>query len=464
MNSAKQPQSEKSPHGKAGGGRRVTLLSPWFWLKTHPFTVVGAILLCCVGVSFCKRNDSEWEEVYLRAAQHLWYGQELYRIEDGYLYPPFMACASLPFLLLPGSLRRIAWLLLNAICLLVVFRGGWRLAGGRRMEGPLTISTRERWAALLGCLCGISYLQNCLAHQQSDVLIAAALVVGCRLLCRGNPILAATAFGWAAACKCTALLWTPYLLWRGRPLAAAWLVIVAVGLNLLPNCASKAPTGRSWFAEYSSHFLLPLTANDHYVGTWGSDPVYNQSLTGLAQRWCTTEWTWGQNDCTVGQRLPLLRPQVLRVCVYACQLTMLATVLWVCARPFRPIEPENAESRQVLECGMVIALMLLLSPMSSKAHFGTLIVPGFCLARLALTRRSRILGAVVAGAVVLGLLCNKDPLGERLYTLSLWFGLVTWQTLLLLGGCLIGHLQFNRQRITRAVDSVEPSGAASHAA
>jgi hypothetical protein len=81
--------------------------------------------------------------------------------------------------------------------------------------------------------------------------------------------------------------------------------------------------------------------------------------------------------------------------------------------------------------------MLLLSPMSSKAHFGTLLVPGFCLARVAMTSRSRALGAIVLGSVFLAVVSNKDPLGERLYTLSLWYGVVTWQTMLLLTGCLI---------------------------
>src|SRR5262249_2356088 len=92
---------------------------------------------------------------------------------------------------------------------------------------------------------------------------------------------------------------------------------------------------------------------------------------------------------------------------------------------------------QALECGIVLLLMLMLSPMSSKAHFGTLLVPGFCLARAALSSRSRLLAAVLLGAVLLAVLSNKDPLGERLYTLSLWYGVVTWETLLLLAGCLL---------------------------
>jgi hypothetical protein len=40
-------------------------------------------------------------------------------------------------------------------------------------------------------------------------------------------------------------------------------------------------------------------------------------------------------------------------------------------------------------------------------------------------------------AVALACASLKDPLGERLYTVSLWSGLVTWQSVILLAGCLV---------------------------
>jgi hypothetical protein len=407
------------------------------WIKVHPFTALGGVLLLVLGIFFCRRHDSEWEQVYLPAAAHLWKGEDVYGLGTSYLYPPFMALTALPFLALPAPLPRLLWFTVNVLCLLALLRWSWRLAGGERLEGTENGKLSERLAAVLGCCCGLSYVENCLAHQQTDIVIGALLVGGCLLLGRSRPLLAATAFGVAAACKCTALLWAPYLLWRGRPLAAVWLVSVAVGVNLLPDLVSAAPEGRSWLEEYTSRFLKPLTASDHYVGTWGSDAVYNQSLTGLGQRWCTTEWTWTATDCTIGPRAPLLRPQTLRLCVYAGKLGLLAVVLGVCGRPFRNLCNDAGGRRHALECSMVLLLMVLLSPMSSKAHFGTLVLPGFCLARATLSSHSRLLKGILAAAVMLGLLCNKDPLGERLYTLSLWYGVVTWQALLLLGGCLI---------------------------
>jgi hypothetical protein len=427
------------------------------WLKAHPLTALCGVLLLVMGIFFCRRHDSEWEQVYMAAAADLWKGEDMYRMGEAYLYPPFMALTALPFLAFPAPLPRLLWFAANVVCLTALLRWGWRLAGGGRLEGADNCNVRERLAAVLGCLCGISYLENCLAHQQTDIVIGAMLAGGCLLLGRGRPLSAATAFGVAAACKCTALLWAPYLLWRGRPLAAVWLVVVAVGASLLPDLVRPAPEGRCWLEEYASRFLKPLTASDHYVGTWGSDAVYNQSLTGLGQRWCTTEWIWTPTDCTIGPRSPLLRPQTLRIWVYGVELSILATVLWSCGRPFRRLREDTGRERHALECAMVLLLMVLLSPMSSKAHFGTLVLPGFCLARAALSSRNRILKGALAAAVALGLLCNKDPLGERLYTLSLWYGVVTWQALLLLTACLFVYRQ-KQAGVGMALPSPAPQG------
>jgi hypothetical protein len=157
----------------------------------------------------------------------------------------------------------------------------------------------------------------------------------------------------------------------------------------------------------------------------------------MGQRWCTTRWEWTATDCEVHTRDPVIRPQLLRCWVHGSQLLLLSGVLGICGRPFRKLAAEADGQRQAWEAGIVLLLMLVLSPMSSKAHFGTLIIPGFCLARAALISRSRILGVVLLGSILLGLASNKDLLGEKLYTLSLWYGVVTWQTLLLLIGCLI---------------------------
>lgn len=410
------------------------------WLRRHPYTLVAGIGLLLLTVPLMRRQDSEWENVFIGAARDLVEGRDLYHGPGGYLYPPFMAWTALPFLPLAQPWQRGLWLLLNAVCLVVLIRMAWRLAGGPRLQ-PGPVSWGEHGAALLGALAGLCYLQNCMAHFQTDVLIGLLLVAGCALLLRERSLSAATCFGVAAACKCTALLWTPYLLWRRRPVAALWVVVVAVGVNFLPDLVHRSPTGRPWLGDFIVRFLSPMTGSDYYAATWGTAPIYNQSLCGSLQRWLTTTWSWQTDDCVVLDLASPIRPGPLRVLALGIELALVGVVLAVCGRPFRRLDPEGGGKQQVLECALVLALMLLLSPVSSKAHFGVLVLPGFCLARAALveekTKHSRLLMLVLLAATVSAVLSNKDPLGERLYTVVLWLGSVTIHTLLLLVGCLM---------------------------
>jgi hypothetical protein len=377
-----------------------------------------------LSISFCTREDSEWEAVYVVAATHLRSGAEIY--SDGNSYPPFAAFLALPWSYLSPAGVRGSWLLVNLACLAAMVGGAWRLAGGGPLQGDRRGPAREQTAAVLGFGCGAGYLLNCLAHQQNDVAIGAVLVIGCAALCRSRSMAAATCFGIAAALKCTALLWCPYLVWRGRPAAALWLVVVAVGVNLLPDLVSAPTGGGLWLGDYAQRYLLPLASRDHVVGTWGSDIVYNQSIAGAAQRWLVA-----------GREQPP-PPEILRAVVVALQASLLGAALWVCGAPFRKrgsVRHQGVDV-EVVEYGIVLGLMLLLSPMSSRAHFGVLLLPAFVLGRAAAHSGSRFLWGLVALAAALATLSQKDLLGEGGYTLSLWYGTAMWETVMVLIGSL----------------------------
>jgi hypothetical protein len=196
--------------------------------RPGPAAVVCTLLLLAVGVHLFVRQDNEWERVFVPSAAKLWAGSDFYGQGSVYLYPPFTAWATLPFLGMSHALGRLTFVALNLAGVVFVLRGAWQLAGGGRLDRPA-----ERLAAVVGCLCGVFYLHNCLVHQQTDVFIAALLVGGCLALSGGRPILAATGFGVAAAMKCTPLLWAPYLVWRGRP----------VRRELPPGLREPAPRG-----------------------------------------------------------------------------------------------------------------------------------------------------------------------------------------------------------------------------
>jgi hypothetical protein len=391
---------------------------------SYPYFVVAAPAVVLMAVACFHREESEWDCVYVNAARHLRQGKDIYT--DGYSYPPFAAFTALPASFLSPTLVRATWLAGFLLGLAIVARGGWRLAGGHTLQGRRPVRPGAHVAAVLGFLSGAAYLQNSFAHQQNDLVIGAFLVGGCLLLRRTHSLGAATCFGLAAALKCTAMLWVSYLLWRGRPGAAAWLVFVAVGVNLLPNLVSPAPSGRLWCEEFAYRFLRPMAARRYVAGTWASSVIYNQSIAGSAQRWLV-----GEHQHPVG-------PLTLREVVLAADAALLVAALLVCRSPFRRLQANGVRGmdRETVEYAVVLMLMLLLSPMSSKAHFGILIVPGFLLARAAVASGSRFLWGCLLASVSLALVSNKDVVGDAVYSLTLEYGTVMWHTVILLVGCL----------------------------
>src|SRR5438093_3029344 len=105
------------------------------WVRTYPWTILAIVILLVHFVPVLLKQHSEWQEVYVRAAERLLNGGDVYRLEDGYSYPPFMAWLAIPFTTLPPTLSRTVWFAINVFCLVCMCRLAWRLAGGGRLEG-----------------------------------------------------------------------------------------------------------------------------------------------------------------------------------------------------------------------------------------------------------------------------------------------------------------------------------------
>jgi hypothetical protein len=404
------------------------------WLARHTWPVAAALLFAALAGPFVTRRDSEWDAVYVEAARHLLAGEDVYNPHDSYSYPPFMAFAALPFTALPPRPERIAWFLLNVAAILALVVAAWRLSGGARVPTATRADRREGWIFALGLAAGGYYLFDALAHQQTDAVIACMLLVGALGVARGRETGGAALLGLAAAAKCTALLWAPFLLWKQRPKAAAVLVAVALGANLLPNLVSAPAEGGTWLGRWGRQFLAPLTRPDACPGAWASDILYNQSLAGAANRWSRTELAHSGPDLISADRVSPPSVGPVKATLYGTELLLLVGVAGLTRGRSVPPRPTPAPVT-ACEASLVCVLMLLLSPMSSKPHFIPLLLPGFWLARRAIAGRSWAAAVALAPAVVLGFASNKDLVGGTGYTALLWSGSVTLSALALGLGC-----------------------------
>ena len=167
----------------------------------------------------------------------------------------------------------------------------------------------------------------------------------------------------------------------------------------------------------------------------GRTITFNHSLSGVLNRWLTTDQVvMGREVLSLPRTERMTSTELKRV--YGAGLGL--TLLGLAAMRRRGRTPIGSAA----EFGMVLTLLLLLSPMSSKPHFCTLLVPQWLLARLALRRGDRLLMAATAATAVAGLLANKDLVGWWAYGMLLWYGSVFGACLTLFLGCAYARRRY----------------------
>jgi len=408
----------------------------------YPYTVAAAVLFISQAFPPLFRRRTEWTEVFVSASKDFLSGQDFLAKDYGYVYPPFFALVSVPFTLLPQALSQFLFYLIGVACLVYVVKSAWSMSGGGRLQGGTEkIEPREHLVFLLAMFCAGRFLLNALSHMQNDLLIAALVMAGCVSLRSNRSFACATWIGLAAAIKCTPLLFAPYLAWRGKWLAAIWLVTVAVGVNFLPDLVSRPPSGGYWAVEWYTRYIRPIGQQNYVPGTWYTSIINNQSLAGAVKRILTTGLKRTAEGFDVVHKKGAISPAALKaitLLLYAMVVIPSAYAMW---RRRRMPDPARAgPDAGALEFSIILLLMLLLSPNSSRAHFGVMLLPAFCAGRIALTDGTRAAWTLFFLAAFVSLICYNTP-WNIFFTPTLWAGAVSLVAVLLLAGCVRGLLQ-----------------------
>ncbi len=209
-------------------------------------------------------------------------------------------------------------------------------------------------------------------------------------------------------------------------------------MNFLPDLVIPAPGGTPRLVAWVERFVVPSFSGQ--LGAWNGLGTANQSLAGTVQRMFTTtlqSTSSGLSYVTGFRQIPEVW---IKVSAYGLMLALLVTsiVAGLRGQDFARAGPDAVRfpSHTALELSAVSVLMLLMSPMSDLAHLGPTILPAFCLARIAIFRGDRIIGATLVVAAVGALAVNKDLIGDTGYTVVLWVGVATLSMLALWGGCV----------------------------
>jgi hypothetical protein len=306
--------------------------------------------------------------VYYQAAQVVRRGQDIYSagIAPPYVYPPLLAMLVIPISLLPVDAATILWKLLQHVCLVV--------AGGLLVSMmPPRIRPLAAGMLALGLL--TIPVQDEIQVGESNSLVLLLVVTAVWLVSRIGDIaggarlddwrapLALYAGGMlalAASIKVLPVLLIAYFWWRGpRNVAgvatAGFLLLQALLFLLTPSTADY------WFTQFPGLFGQAFPYLD------------NQSLNSVVAR-----ATLPGTDPTT-PNMQVLNAESLRpTLTWAANLLALlasAVVLWTAARRPAPTTRQERTLRLLLEVGLVLLTIHLISGSTWLHHLIDLSVP-----------------------------------------------------------------------------------------
>jgi len=366
---------------------------------------------------------------YYMAGQWLRTGGDLYQLGGPHLafcYPPFAAWLCAPLTLAPLPLAQWFWAALQGVSLVLVVHFAARLS--RCEWEPLTPAQR-RWFFAAVALMSARHLNAPLESSQTDLMITAMCLGGVLWLQEASTrTWAGVPLAAAVGMKAAPLLFLPFLArWRQwRALVVTCAAVVA--LNVLPSTQFPSATGRLHALQWLDSMARPAVQAGpaaERTGVWRADEEYNQSLGGLLSR------LFIKGCYSADALLMRLEPRWMKMIFVVSGLGLMACAMlarrgrWygLSAAPLTPTGYDAA---------VVMVLLLLFSPKTSKAHYCSMLLPILLLtARAVRTPKhwASILWFVVA--IAIGLL-TKGVVGSRPCNTLMDYGYLVWFALFVL--------------------------------
>jgi hypothetical protein len=426
----------------------------WAWM---PYTAItaGLIVLIAISVRFVTATGDH--PVYTTAALNMLKGGPVY-LKGGdprattapFTYPPFFAVPFIPLALLPEPMQQPVWLLVSLASLAVIVRLIHRCVRPALVPaaGVKAVPVWAFW--LVSSLLVGRYVLSGFEVQTHDVLVFLLVMLSIDATCRAKEGRAGLFAGVAAACKATPLLFGPVFLWQRRWIAATCVFVAAAGATLLPDVIAPSSDGHPWVVTWYKTFVGAIGPGETARGDggWPAWSEANQSLGGTMHRLSALPLPGEVGfDVRIWQPSDAARKQA----ILGMRLAVLGIVLlanW--PRKFaRPLPAAEQAFLRYGQSGTIVCAMLLLSPQSSKAHFGVLLIPvTFCVADFLYRRRDAVAAGLLGLMFFLGTLTVKGVWGRDLGNQFLARGTVTWCTV----ACLIAttYLVLRRSQALQA--------------
>lgn len=314
--------------------------------------------------------------------------------------PPFYTFVSCPFGLLPVKASGFAWFYFKLAVLLCAIFAVVRLAGRWRPGRP--------WAWALPVLLALPWFNNdfTIGHMN---LLTSSLTLLALVAWLEDRELPAAVFGSLAICI------------KG---SAAVLVLLYAMRRRWRLCALTVAFCLFWTALPSVGWgpAKTLKFNRDFSSSVNWDTIFNDIDNGFAENWGLPELTMrvlGQapQPNIYGHTLELAhpsRPVADLIAKGLSGLVMLAMLAWFW---FRKDGGKGVDASLAHDAGLAATATLLLSPVSRKAYFGTLLLPYLIVLAYALKAKDedrpyRAVLALFAGSILAAGLTHVDIVGR----------------------------------------------------
>ena len=389
-----------------------------FWLLSFVGTWLGLLLI------YGWRENPFMLEVYDYSATTMLQGISPEKGAGWMAYPPPLIATYIPFVHFSVLAQKIAMLgLMSGIILFIFGTIQHKLVGERTSKSAVFF-----WV-LLVLLVG-RFIASPIENFSNDILVAGLVFFAIRLWSEEKNISGSIAMGVAAALKATPLLFLPYLIFRKSWKSFFVVLLASAAIFWLPDLFFPKESG-TWGAYWISIVANSLhnPSESGVVGSWSNWNHLNQSLSGTIERLFTHP--------------PVSNKEAVDVCIASFSKEQLGLAIWlgrttILLLIFAALWQAPKEDKRIQkfsECALIICGMLLLSPMSSKAHFFLLILPAAIIVRHYVWKNKDIWLTIIFVVVFLyGTMTVKDLIGTKAGHAVLATGSVTWCTLLIMLG------------------------------
>jgi len=398
--------------------QRWKRLEPWKWI---PIAVAGGWFLWeWVRIMVRARGDfpNHWE-----LGRRIVSGEYIYADNLNFVYPPFWAMAHAPLVLF-GS-PRVAQLVIYPFTILwlaILIRSMIRLT---RKQMPLS-GKPLFWVITAALVLAGQFVSRDLPEVGVNTMLVALSWLAVRLWSGKRDMQAGICLGFAAALKCTPLLFIAYFAlkkqWRVTFYALAALAVFTSAPMILMGPKGYQKAASNW----ARGVIRGVSDPDPSRGVLGEEKVLNISLRPALARYLmhlpyghlgrpeTSDMPGKKHDPPSRYYVDFLnlKPAIAGLVVKTVMILMVLATAWL----FRHSPSSRDDPAIVWECATVSLLILLISPITWKQHCVG-VLPALYLVSGQMATDPKIprwVWPVMGLYTVLAVLMNREFLGKSL--------------------------------------------------